>query len=199
MQKITSKKSLRTIVLLVALALNLSAAMPTLAGAASKYIGLAKAKSIALEDAGQSEDTVRFVKAVRYQKGRYGVRYKLIFLSANTKYRYELDAKTGDILISNQYDLRGGKTEAASGETTTSFGSNSVSEKLTAIGKSKAKDIALKHAKAEAKHIRNLDVDLKDKKKYPYYEVEFEYKGYNYEYEIDALDGEILTWERERS
>lgn len=193
MQKSTSRKSLRALSMLICLALALSFCIPVLASTTSKYIGLAKAKSIALEDAAQSEEAVRFVKAIRYQKGRYGHRYSLIFLSANSKHHYEIDAKTGDILASNQYDLHGSKSTKGNASYETDSG------KTTVISQSKARDIALKHAKATAKNIRDFDIELKDKKTYPYYEVEFEYKGWDYEYEIDAIDGEILTWERDRS
>ena len=64
---------------------------------ASKFIGKAKAKKIALKDAGLSASQVWFKKAMlEYDDGRYI--YDIEFMHGYTEYGYEIHASTGRIL-----------------------------------------------------------------------------------------------------
>lgn len=64
---------------------------------ASKFIGKAKAKKIALKDAGLSASQVWFKKAkLDYDDGRYI--YDIEFMHGYTEYGYEIHASTGRIL-----------------------------------------------------------------------------------------------------
>ena len=67
------------------------------AGGNGGLIGEAKARSIALQHAGLSESDVRFVKLVRYGK-RGQALYKVIFLRSSVKYKYEIDAVSGEVV-----------------------------------------------------------------------------------------------------
>lgn len=60
------------------------------------------------------------------------------------------------------------------------------------IGKEKALDIVLDHAKVEQKNIYDLDIELEYKYGSNVYEIDFNYNHYDYEYYVDAKSGEIL-------
>lgn len=63
----------------------------------TKYIGVDKAKSIALKDSGVSASNASFVKAkLEKEDGVYV--YEIEFYSGNMEYEYEINAKTGKIL-----------------------------------------------------------------------------------------------------
>ena len=62
-----------------------------------EYIGEARAKDIALENAGVSESQVTFTKTkLDYDDGR--AKYEIEFVSDDTEYEYEIDAVSGQIL-----------------------------------------------------------------------------------------------------
>lgn len=63
---------------------------------ASKYIGIDKAKSIALKDAGLNASEVKFTKA-KLDKDDGTAVYELEFYTGNTEYEYEINASTGTI------------------------------------------------------------------------------------------------------
>lgn len=65
---------------------------------AENEIGITEAVKIALQDAGLTEDQVEFSKKINeFEDGKY--KYEIDFIvRGNTKYDYEVDAFTGDIL-----------------------------------------------------------------------------------------------------
>ena len=63
---------------------------------ASKYIGVDKAKSIALKDAGLSSSEATFTKA-KLDKDDGIALYEIEFFSGNTEYDYEINATSGKI------------------------------------------------------------------------------------------------------
>ena len=62
----------------------------------SKYIGVGKAKSIALKDAGVSASSVTFTKAKLDRDDGVAV-YEIEFYSGDTEYEYEIDATSGAV------------------------------------------------------------------------------------------------------
>ncbi|MFR6065903.1 MAG: PepSY domain-containing protein [Eubacterium sp.] len=63
----------------------------------SKYIGIDKAKSVAISNAGKSESDVKFIKAkLENDDGIW--KYEIEFISGTTEYDYEIDALSGKIL-----------------------------------------------------------------------------------------------------
>jgi len=65
------------------------------------------------------------------------------------------------------------------------------------IGTSKAKAIALNHAGVNSSHIEDFEVELDYDDGRMIYEVEFEVNGREYEYDIDAITGEIISYDIE--
>lgn len=68
----------------------------TASGSSSDYIGVAKAKSIALNHAGKSASSVSFTKAKLDSDD--GIKtYEIEFVSGNREYEYEINAYTGKV------------------------------------------------------------------------------------------------------
>ena len=70
-----------------------------------------------------------------------------------------------------------------------------LSDEPTAIGKDKAKSIALKHAGFSAGDVTGLQVEYDKDDGVPVYEVEFNKDRKEYTYEIHGETGKILSWE----
>ena len=146
----------------------------------NSYIGVEKAKSIALKDAGVSN--VTFVKAKLDTEDGVKV-YDVEFYKGNVEYDYEIDAKTGKIL-----------------EKDTDIENYTIPTKQTKnnnayIGVEKAKAIALKDAGLGSATFTKAKLDTDDGIKI--YDIEFRSGNMEYDYEIDAKTGTILEKDAE--
>lgn len=159
-----------------------------------QYIGEDKAKSIALEYAGISEQQTTFIKAyLNYDDGH--VVYDVEFYSGSTEYDYEIDAVNGDILeydreiehyIIPKASTKGNKTSGQSAQQTASSSTTG-----QYIGEAKAKSIALSDAGLSESQVHKMKVELDCEDGRMVYEVEFKNGQMEYEYEIDAMSGII--------
>ena len=148
--------------------------------AASGDIGSEKAKSIALNHAGVTSSTAKFVKVERDRDdGR--LRYEVEFYAGNKEYDYEILASDGTIL-SYDADIEGYRIPSAA---------NASAD----IGVEKAKQIALQHAGVSASNATFLraERDYDDGKLT--YDVDFYAGNKEYDYEILAADGTILSYD----
>ena len=177
----------------------LSGSLMTFA-ANSSYIGLEKAKSIALKDAGVSG--VTFVKAKLDSDD--GVRvYDIEFYKDNVEYDYEIDAATGQILEKDldieNYTIPQNKNNKINNlnDSNNSDNTNTANKQNTAadIGVERAKSIALRDAGVSGVTVVKAKLDYENGGRV--YDVEF-YKGnVEYDYEIDAATGKILEKDRD--
>lgn len=154
---------------------------------AARYIGTAKAKSIALEHAEISEKEAVFVRVkLERDDGRYV--YEVEFYSGNTEYDYEIDAISGDILEHDR-EIENYKIPAKNKKS-----NKSVKQAETGdyIGEAEAKEIALSKAGLSESQVRKIEVKLDREDGKMVYEVDFKSGRMEYEYEIDAISGEIL-------
>ena len=147
--------------------------------AAESYIGVERAKEIALKDAGLSASQVSFVRAgLDWDNGR--MEYEVEFWKDNVEYDYEIDASTGEIR-SWDHDIEGysiGNAQSSSD-----------------IGAEQAKTIALNHAGVSASDAVFLyaEPDRDDGRRV--YEVEFYSGSREYDYEIDAATGDVVSYD----
>jgi hypothetical protein len=163
------------------------------------YIGVDKAKKIALKDAGVSD--VIFVKVkLDYDDG---VRvYDIEFYKDNVEYDYEIDATTGKIR-EKDWDIENytipQKKVAPKKDNTQKQSQNQAQNQAQPqnysgdIGAERAKSIALSDAGVSGVSFTKVKLDYEDGVKV--YEVEFYKDNVEYDYEIDAATGSI----RERS
>ena len=186
----TKKRRMSLSVLLVsfvAVLTLLSGSIVAFAAPSDTYIGTTKAKEIALKHANLTAASVTFIKAkLERDDGMYV--YDIDFYSGNVEYDYEIGALTGEILeydrdIENYVILQ----PTNSGNTSNKY-----------IGKTKAKQIVLKHADISSRSVRRYKCELDRENGRWQYEIEFVSGRMEYEYEIDAWTGEILQWESER-
>ena len=137
----------------------------------SEYIGIHKAKAIALNDSGCSV-RVEFTEARLIDKGVKYPYYRLVFNDKRTQWTYLVNAVTGDILEKNEVALF--------------------------ISLEEAKDIALKDAgikdKPEVKVVFTKE-ELSRNSGRPCWILEFYTAEYQYSYKIDAKTGEIFFFD----
>ena len=137
----------------------------------SEYIGIHKAKAIALNDSGCAA-RVEFTEARLINKGVKYPYYRLVFNDKRTQWTYLVNAVTGDILEKNEVALF--------------------------ISLEEAKDIALKDAgikdKNEAKVVFTKE-ELSRNSGRPCWILEFYTAEYQYSYKIDAKMGEIFFFD----
>ena len=149
--------------------------------AASGDIGSEKAKSIALNHAGVTSSTAKFVKVERDRDdGR--LLYEVEFYAGNKEYDYEILASDGTIL-SYDADIEGYRIPSSSSSSN--------------IGAEKAKQIALQHAGLSASDVNFVKVEFDHDDGRAEYEIEFHHNFREYEYTIDAASGTILEAERD--
>jgi uncharacterized membrane protein YkoI len=153
---------------------------------AANYIGETKAKSIALENAGITESQTAAMKLHLDSEHKTMV-YDIEFYSGNTKYDYEIDAVSGQILELSR-EIKQNKTAQQTGN---GKGDNSAAAGQY-IGEEKAKSIALSAAGVSETDTRKMKAKLDREHGMMVYEVEFKSGQMEYEYEIDAVSGAIL-------
>ena len=162
----------------------------------NSYIGVEKAKSIALKDAGVSN--VTFVKAKLDTEDGVKV-YDVEFYKGNVEYDYEIDAKTGKILEKDtdieNYTIPTKQTtkQAVNKNNTKNNVKNTTNNAY--IGVEKAKAIALKDAGLGSATFTKAKLDTDDGIKI--YDIEFRSGNMEYDYEIDAKTGTILEKDAE--
>ena len=137
----------------------------------SEYIGILKAKAIALNDSGCAV-RVEFTEARLINKGVKYPYYRLVFNDKRTQWTYLINAVTGDILEKNEVALF--------------------------ISLEEAKDVALKDAgikdKPEVKVVFTKE-ELSRNSGRPCWILEFYTAEFQYSYKIDAKTGEIIFFD----
>ncbi len=137
----------------------------------SEYIGILKAKAIALNDSGCTA-RVEFTEARLIDKGAKYPYYRLVFNDKRTQWTYLVNAVNGDILEKNEVALF--------------------------ISLEEAKDIALKDAgikdKPEVKVVFTKE-ELSRNSGRPCWILEFYTAEFQYSYKIDAKTGEIIFFD----
>ena len=160
----------------------------------NNYIGLERAKAIALGDAGLSAASVTFTEAK--QDFDDGVpNYDLDFYTATHEYDYEINAQTGAIMDKsvevNEHAVR--ETKPAATAAPTAAPTAAATEAARGfIGVDRAKSIALGHAGVSASSVSFSKAKLDDDDGRGVYEIDFYVGNTEYDYEIDAHSGAIL-------
>ena len=152
--------------------------------AASGDIGSEKAKSIALNHAGVTSSTAKFVKVERDRDdGR--LTYDVDFYAGNKEYDYEILASDGTIL-SYDADIEGYRIPSSTSSSSSGY-----------ISVERAKEIALQHAGLSSSGVNFDKAEFDHDDGRAEYEIEFHHNFREYEYTIDAASGTILEAERD--
>ncbi len=150
------------------------------------YIGGKRAKAIAYEHAGVTEDGVRRLE-IEVDRRKGVVVYEVEFVIDGYEYEYEIDVTSGAIVHSYK-EL----------DDDFHFDGDIDPSNKAYIGAQKAKEIAYEHAGVSVDSLKKLEIELNRKRGVVVYEIEFESGGYEYDYDINAETGEIVTSYKER-
>ena len=152
-----------------------------------QYIGLEAAKRVALEHAGLKEEEVGFAHTkLELEDGIWQYDVEFYQDSTRTEYDYDIDALTGKIL-SFDHDAEyypqgaGGDSPAGDGE----------------ITGDKAKEIALEYAGVAEEEAQFLEVSYDYDDGRAEFEIEWHVGRTEYSCDVDAVTGEVLSFEKE--
>jgi uncharacterized membrane protein YkoI len=138
-----------------------------------------EAEEIALKHAGLKRGDLTSIRTVNdTENGRKT--YDIEFWKDNTKYDYEIDVLTGDVI---------------SYEADTEIHSNVPSS--TSITLKEAKEIALNHAGLKENEVTFLEEKNEIEDGALVYDIEFWKDSTEYDYEIDAATGKILSFDQD--
>lgn len=157
----------------------------------NKYIGEDKAKELVLTHAKLNEADIREYEVdldIEHNK----VIYEISFESGDYDYEYEVNAITSEI-VSDYKELD--KVITTTKKVTTTKKKTTTS--AYKVSKSKAKDIAIKHAGVKSSEIRDYDIELDYERGKYIYEMDFEVGKTEYSYDIDANTGKIIKSEKD--
>ncbi|MER2064409.1 MAG: PepSY domain-containing protein, partial [Alkalibacterium sp.] len=157
------------------------------------YIGLDKAKQIALAHAGEALSSVRFDDQELDKDDQL---YELEFASSDTEYEYDIDALSGKIVnVEKEQEVKM-KRESKQVEVKTKQEAKTKSEtkepvksEPVQLTKEQAIAVALKHAGLNKDQVVFDDVEKDDDDGRIVWEIEFDSSSYEFEYEIDAKTG----------
>ena len=152
--------------------------------ASGDYIGETAAKQAALDHSGANSANVVWLKAqFERDDGRYV--YELEFVAGSTKYEYEVDATSGDVVKFESETFNAGQ------------GTGGQNASGSVIGEAAAKSAALSHAGVSESDASSMRVELDRDDGYTIYEVDFRVGRMEYEYKIDAYSGTVLQAEND--
>ena len=145
---------------------------------AGKFITLAQAKKIALDDAG-CMNKVSFTEEILVSGGIKTPYYRLVFADAKTQWTYRIDAVLGTVLEKQQKEI-----------VTTSFISPEEAKKI-ALKDAGLDEAAQKLDEAAQKIVFTKEVLSRNQGK-PCYILEFYTAKKQYSYKVDARNGSII-------
>jgi len=157
--------------------------LPNIAGAS---ISGEQAKEIALKHAGINKDAALFVKVEAEHKPNRII-YDIEFYADNKEYDYEIDGNTGEIL-SFDYEIENGR-----------YPSNSPNNSQKYISEADAKAIALEKAGLDASQITYKKCKFEFDDGLAIFDIEIISNGKEYEFEINAVTGDILSYDVDSS
>ena len=151
---------------------------------AKGYIGVDDAKTAAYAHAGVSASDVLYVETDF--DSEHGVMvYEVEFYAGNVEYEYDINAQTGEVV---KYEQQNTGTSVPSGSISGDY-----------IGETAAKEAALAHAGVSEADVCWLKADFDRDDGVYYYELEFTANGVKYDYDVNALTGDIVKFEQERT
>lgn len=170
--------------------------------AQAEYIGMDRAKQIALNHAGVDASQVRW-DDTEFDHDDGVPHYELEFDVGSDEYEYDIHAVSGVILKFEQ-DIKSqpAKKQAAAPAKKESRAEEKAPAKKQPVEKKEmtkdeAINIALNHAGLTRSQVVFDDVELDHDDGRKEWEIEFDHGNWEYEYEIDASNGNILDFEKD--
>ena len=161
----------------------------------TSYISKDRVKEIILNDTKLNAKDISFTEIDLDLDGELK-KYEVEFYYNRVEYKYEIDAKTGNIIYSNFINL----DNNANTDTNTNNPNNNTStntDNNNYISKEEAKNIALADAGFNSNEVIFIDVELEFENGRAIYDVDFENNILEYEYKIDAVNKGIISKRQE--
>ncbi len=166
----------------------------------SSYIGEAKAKQIALENANVTESVLSYYW-IEMDRDDGNIVYEIEFYAGNIEYDYEINALSGEIIKAEKDEEYNGNysgsTSSGSSSQTSNNSSSGSSSQTTSVTADQAKQIALQHAGLSESQIRDFDIERDHENGTVIYEIDFKSGNYEYEYEVNGTTGAIIQSKKE--
>lgn len=147
-------------------------------------ITVEEAKDIAISHANLASDQVSILKE-EYTSDNGIPKYDIEFFHKNKEYDYVINATTGEII---EYDNELEDFITEQQENTTN----------NKISVDEAKEIALKHSNLIMDQVKFIKEEYSNDNGIDKYEIDFSYNNTEYKYEINAKNGEILEFEKDK-
>lgn len=145
---------------------------------AAPKITAQKAQEIAISHANIPLKEVTFTE-IKFDDDFMSSEYEIEFFHNNVEYEYEIDADSGKVKSYSQEK----------------HGAMQQNQGNNYITKEQAEQIAFKHAKVSSAPFSKVDFDVDDGM--AIYDVEFYSNNAKYDYEINAVNSEIIKFEKE--
>ena len=159
----------------------------------SSYISEASAKAAALSHAGVSESNLaRYECDFDRDDGR--TVYEIEFCSSGYEYDYEIDASSGSVIKYDSERCDDHRNQGSGG----SGNQQQNQAQAQIIDESAAKQKAFSHAGVSEGDIYGYKCEFDRDDGIRVYEIEFHSGGYEYDCKINAVTGEVLSFERDR-
>lgn len=173
---------------------------PVTAATASPYIGVDGAAEAALTHSKVNEKDAEF-SAVMLEEQYQIMVYEVRFQARNVDYEYMINATTGDVESWRKTTNTADAAVAAMAEDTvtpTASPEPSAEPEKTGtilLSESEAKDLAMAHANIKESDLSTSSCKLELDGLSLIYDVEMQTKLMKYDYEVDAITGEIVSFE----
>ena len=153
---------------------------------AAQFIGMEKAKAIALKHASVTEQQAKF-RELKLDKGHGSAKYEIEFYANGQKFKYDINAETGTVMKFSR--------EAKDQAKAVSAASKKPDEK-GCIGEAKAKAAVLARVPgAKESDIREFKLDKENG--VLVYEGKIRTNSVKYEFKIDAKSGRFVEWQQD--
>ena len=154
-------------------------------------VSVKEAKTIALADAGLTEEQVTWLRTEPDRENGKVV-YDISFRYDGVEYEYDIDVKTGDI-AHKDVDHNGQPTTTTTAAVTTTTAVASAAS----VTAEQAQAIALADAGFTAEQVTHLSVEPDRDDGKSHFDVRFFKDNTEYEYEIDAGSGNIVSVDKD--
>lgn len=155
------------------------------------YLSETEIKEIVIKNTKEERDNIHFTNIdLDTEENLYEVEF--YYVGQNTEYEYKINAKTGQIIYSNFNSSKNNENTK-----TNNTNNNSNSSSSNEITLDEAKKIALEDAGLNENDViyTETKTDFDDNQKI--YDLEFIYNNQEYNYEIDAITGEIISYDKD--
>lgn len=175
-------------------------------GSASEksYIGKARAKKVALNDAGVKEANI-YDYEIEFDCDDGRIVYEVEFNTTKYEFDYEIDATNGAVVKKQrtpnddyfETERPATGTGTSSDNDTSNKDTDKSSDSSDLISKAEAKSIVFNHAGVAVNKVTNLKIEKeRDDGKWEY-QIEFRVGNKEYDYELNAATGKILDYDIE--